>query len=494
MLVALCAPTHLVGGDRSATGVHLDLRTDAWLEGSHPLSRSAWWVPYPRRMIGGCKEPACVLCGTDHDIDLPEALVDDCHAGKLLLFVGAGASTDTHNAGGSFYERIRNHLGTEEEPDFPDLMSEFVERYSRNELVEAFLHHFKYKQSFPRLAELVSEFHLRVAVNPFLREIVTTNWDDLFERHCDAIPLVVGEDFAFWDAPIRKVLKIHGSILNPGSIVATREEYDRALSDLRSGAIGAAAKHLIATRTVVFVGYSYRDDDIREVVDALRGDLSSAARKCYFVHPDPGFEPPLEGAAVLNTSARHFMKLLDDALVEQGALLPRAIYDRVDRLMNREADARERGYRLEMSEHPLELYDCAFRDGLRDCFGRILATIHTGNDRRHHELQTRAIRYDRWLQAATKHRDYWHAAYIEGYLAGLISTFATDLRIDEIPMYYCPGHGPDTAFDRVARAIRQGPATHKTAYGWAAARCRDLAPGFVLPHDPYLPSYDELSH
>jgi SIR2-like domain len=437
-----------------------------------------------------CNDPGCRLCGADVDIELPDALVEDCHAGKLLLFVGAGASTETHSAGISFYDRVCTRLDLQDEPGFPDLMTLFVNRFSRNELIEFFLGHVLYKQGFPTLAARISEFHERIGENPFIRELVTTNWDDFFERCTGAIPLVVGEDFAFWDAPVRKVLKVHGSILNPGSIVATRAEYDRALNDLRSGAVGSAAKHLIATRTVIFVGYSYRDDDIRAIVDALRSDLSTAARKCYFVHPDPNFQPPLDGAEVLATSARHFVKLLDDALVEREYLLPRTIFDRVNRLLGREADARERGSRLEIADHPLEMYDGAFRDGLRDCYGRILARRHTGDDRRHQELQRRGAAYHQLLRGATKNRDYWNAAYIEGYLTGLISIAATDLRIDEVPLYYCPGHGPDTSFARVSAAIRRGALTHKAAYRWAAIRSRGVRRGLVIPHDPYLSAYN----
>ncbi len=138
----------------------------------------------------------------------------------------------------------------------------------------------------------------------------------------------------------------------------------------------------------------------------------------------------------------------------------------------------------------MEIYDCAFRDGLRDCYGRLAAQRHTGNDRRHGDLHGRALSYDRMLRTATRRRDYWNAAYIEGYLAGLISVIAPDLRVDEVPMYYCPGHGPDTSFARVSAAIRRGPATHKTAFRWAESRTRDVPRGFVLPHEPYLPSYE----
>ena len=316
-------------------------------------------------MATGCGQPDCRLCGADADVILPKRLIEDLSLREAAPLRRRRRKHRGPQHGASFYERIRSELTIGDEPDFPDLMSTFVAQYSRNELVERFLQHLLYKKSFPTLSNRISEFHYRISVNPFIREIITTNWDDLFERITGAVPLVVGEDFAFWDAPVRKVLKIHGSILNPGTIVATREEYDRSLLALRSGAIGTAAKLLIATRTVVFVGYSYRDDDIRQMIDALRTDLSSAARKCYFVHPDPDFVAPLQEAEVIRTSARHFVRLLDDALVNDDVLLPRNMYDRVDRLVDREVDARARGYRLQVAKHPLEIYDCAYRDRSR---------------------------------------------------------------------------------------------------------------------------------
>src|SRR5205807_9948326 len=101
-----------------------------------------------------------------------------------------------------------------------------------------------------------------------------------------------------------------------------REEYDRSLDALRSGALGVAARHLMTTHSVIFVGYSLRDDDIRMVIEALRADLNTAARPTLFVHPNQAFAAPLPGAAVIHTSAAYFVELLDRALVEAGYLLP----------------------------------------------------------------------------------------------------------------------------------------------------------------------------
>ena len=444
----------------------------------------------PDQLIGG--EHRCDECGADVDVPLAERLIEDTHAGKVLLFVGSGASTEAHNViGHTFYDEIRSRIaGQDAQVAFPDLMSAFVSRFSRAALVTAFVARLRYIDSHPFFRRRATRFHTAVGQIPFFTEIVTTNWDDYFETETGAIPLVEGSDFDYWDLPHRKVLKVHGSVLNPGSIVATRAEYDRSLDALHSGELGTAARHLLATRSVVFVGYSLRDDDIRQIIDELRQDLSTAARQTYFVHPNPSFVAPLPGAEVIHTSAAYFVDLLDRALVEAGYLLPLALYDRAEIIDRRLREARSRvdenmfPWRL-----PLAIFNHAYQDGLADAIDHTKAARRTGDDRRHHDLIQRAAGYSKAKRLATKARNYWDAAYIEGNEAGLIALGAAKLPLHMLPLYYCPGVGPETSYQRVAQAIRGGLATHRAAYTWAARKTRDLPENMYFNHPPLLPEY-----
>jgi hypothetical protein len=437
-------------------------------------------------------EHRCSECGEDTDVPMPGRLVEDVHASKVLLFVGSGASTEAHNVlGTTFYDETRARLKLKKDDlPFPDLMSAFVSRYSRADLLTSFVARLRYIDSHPHFHRRATRFHRALGQIPFFTEIVTTNWDDYFERKTDAIPLVQGSDFDYWDLPQRKVLKVHGSVLNPGSIVATREEYDRSLEALRSGVLGTTARHLIATRSVVFVGYSLQDDDIRAVIAALRDDLDVAARPVYFVHPNPSFAPPLRGAEVINTSAAYFVELVDRALVDAGYLLPLLLYDRAAALFGRLEDAKARvDDNLPPWRFPLAMFNHSFQDGLRDAILHAEAGRHTGADRQHHALIQRASAYDQARKKATKARDYWNAAYIEGYEAGLIVLGAHDLPLRTVPLYYCPGLGADTSFTRVAHEIRGGAKTHKAAHGWAIRAMQRMPEGMYAFHPPSLPDY-----
>lgn len=433
-------------------------------------------------------EHRCSECGEDLDVSLPAKLMDDVHRGRVLLFVGSGASTEAHNVlGDTFYDEIQSELEIASGLAFPDLMSMYVERFSRSDLLTKFFNRLRYIDSHPFFWRRATRFHRAVGQIPFFTEIVTTNWDDYFETVTGATPLVQGSDFDYWDLDTRKVLKIHGSVLNPGSVVATREEYDRSLEALRSGAVGTAARHLIATHSVVFVGYSLRDDDIKQVIDTLRHDLDSAARDVYFVHPNPEFVPPLSGAKVLNTSAGYFAELLDEALVDAGILLSLSMYVRAAELDQRLREARRRvDAEIVPWEHPMAIFNHSFQDGLGDAIAHALAARRTGEDRRHGSLLHKAAGYDEARKQANRARNYWNSAYIDGYEAGLIALGAPDVPLRSIPLYYCPYIGPETSFKRVSRGLRAGPAMHKGAFLWASRQMSNLPVGMYVNHPPVL--------
>src|SRR5439155_7591185 len=112
-------------------------------------------------------------------------------------------------------------------------------------------------------------FHRALSTSWQVKDIVTTNWDDYFEGECAATPFVTAEDFAFWGLPGRRVLKIHGSVSGLGSIVVTREDYERCFQSLSTGLLGSSLRMMLATKTFLFVGYSVADSDLVNILRLL---------------------------------------------------------------------------------------------------------------------------------------------------------------------------------------------------------------------------------
>jgi len=126
---------------------------------------------------------------------------------------------------------------------------------------------------------------------PFFRVFVTTNWDPLLERTFDILfPIVENTDLAFWDDRRRQVLKVHGCISRPHTIVATTADYEDCLKSATRKLVFDKLRDLMATKTFVFVGYSMSDLDLRRIYDELTVRLGDFHRPPYVVDQNPSPE------------------------------------------------------------------------------------------------------------------------------------------------------------------------------------------------------------
>ena len=153
--------------------------------------------------------------------------------------------------------------------------------------MQAIKQHLDYGDLFDEVRNASTRFHRELATIPFVDEIYTTNWDDYFETECYATPYVSADDFAFWNLPGRKVFKLHGSIRNVGSLIVTADDYDRCYKSLRDGLIGSTLKLALATKTIVFLGYSMADPDFLRLWKIIQNELGDLVPAAYWVTLNP---------------------------------------------------------------------------------------------------------------------------------------------------------------------------------------------------------------
>ncbi len=103
-------------------------------------------------------------------------------------------------------------------------------------------------------------------------EVITTNYDDLFERASLAVerPVTVlpGGEVARGQ---RWLLKMHGSVTKPETIVLTREDYLK-FQENRT-ALAGIVQALLLTRHMLFVGFSFTDDNFHRIAHAVRQSI-----------------------------------------------------------------------------------------------------------------------------------------------------------------------------------------------------------------------------
>lgn len=441
---------------------------------------------------GNCE---CAYCKNMKAFNLPDELIEAAERGDLVIFAGAGVSTEARTVYKyTLYEDIKSELGIEGNLSFSQLMSKYCESPNgRIKLLHKIKSRFDYVTSFPELARTASSFHRELSTLFQINNIITTNWDDLFEKYCGAIPIVTSEDFVFWDLPERKVLKIHGSINNYGSIVATEEDYNKCYEKLNSGLIGSSLKIMLATKYVVFVGYSFGDEDFNRIHNSLIKEMNGLMPHSYIVTLN---ESAVERFKDMNltpiiTDATYFISSLKNSLSNNKHFISDDIYEKVAYMLYRVKDEHTKlSNAFNIKEHPEVVFSLYYQDGLIHAFERVLALKKTGHYSHSCNI-TKAIQaYDEWRKKKLKGRIYHDVAYIDGYMNGLTFLLMNEEDQRHLHLYYLFGYDYIIeTLDEYAKLADKANKLHKSAYKYAlkiVSEVTNESNEIVFHHTPFL--------
>lgn len=413
-----------------------------------------------------------------------------------MIFAGAGVSTENRSVFPyTLYEDVCGELKISPSATlaFPDLMSRYcAQSNGRKKLLTKIRGRFDYVHSFPEIYRDATRFHRELATLSVVQEIVTTNWDTYFERLCGATPFVTAEDFVFWDSPGRKVLKIHGSVDSYGSLVVTREDYEACSKRLREGLLGSSLRLQLATKTIVYLGFSFRDDDFAQLQEALVSEMKGLAPHSYIVTLDRSSDTRYRnlGLEPIFTDATYFISQVKQRLVSEGQLIDDERFDGVAKFLNSVLREHDKLSDVDADKYPDVVYGLSYQDGLIHALERILTLRKSGFYSHACNVKDVAEEYmDRILPDKMKRGKYHDVAYIEGYIDGLTYFLADNNVRRQLPLYYAYGEKNiiRTLKDykrALARAARKAPKQHKFAQ-FVVAR-KGAGSGIVFHHTPFL--------
>jgi NAD-dependent SIR2 family protein deacetylase len=437
----------------------------------------------------------CARCEQRIDFEFDDHLLEEIEQGNCVIFAGSGISTETEFAHcNTFYEEIAHELHVGEEVHFPALMSMYQSQPNgRQKLIQKILARFRYIDSWRPLRLAATEFHQELSTMPYFSQIVTTNWDRYFEDICAATPFVYDSDIAFWDLAGRSVLKIHGSIDNFSSLVATQEDYANCAERLRNGSMGAVLKQMFATKTCLFIGYSAKDSDFLQIFDALQESLGPFRRTHYMVAPMGIVEDRLSDRVikVINTTGSFFLEVVKEHMCEKFAFARDATFaaaaEALSVIIDEHLSFTES---FSLREEPHLLCATMYQDGLIHALERIVDQKRTGEYSDLHRARHQVHLYKSKIDEYTKQRDYREVSYFSGYLTGLI--YFLLLNEDDTeegmlpPPYFHPGFG-EMSPEEFEEKVRFIPDVHKGALA-QSKRIIGKMPGgddIVLQHTPF---------
>lgn len=210
---------------------------------------------------------------TGAEVSEAERLAALARQGDLVLFVGSGVSSAAGLPGwDQLLGTLAKKAGLTRSNDLRDLNPLDQARLIRRSLgggrFEAEMEEIfagKREQGLP---------HQLLTSLP-IREVATTNYDTLFEdawRFGGRKVAVLPRKRALTER--RWLVKLHGSIKKPSSIVLTRDDYLRM--DREGSALAGIVQALLITRRMLFVGYSLDDDRFHQIAHDARAAIGSA--------------------------------------------------------------------------------------------------------------------------------------------------------------------------------------------------------------------------
>lgn len=216
--------------------------------------------------------------------------------GKGCIFAGAGVGIEAKLPG---WQEALNELATHIGQFDSGIETIILDRIAKKKYLEA--------AEFYYMADTIEENKLKGIENVFSRppqindnlkslthlniqHFITTNYDQTLEdswssTKASSIPSLSNgrEDFlaAHRFVPINKpfVIHIHGTIIKPMSIVLCRSHYNKLM---KIDSYFQFLKHLLMTRSILFIGFSFDDPALRAFMEYTKNELQLICERPSF--------------------------------------------------------------------------------------------------------------------------------------------------------------------------------------------------------------------
>jgi tetratricopeptide (TPR) repeat protein len=216
------------------------------------------------------------------DPDLVKSFV----LGEAAIFIGAGLS---YGAGLPTWETLIRPLereidGCPANLSLPDVAQFYETQHTRTALTRAVAASLR-NEARPTEGHRILVKDLPVGI------IYTTNFDELLERACEHWKRKYHTVTSKGGLPLAEpdtlqIIKLHGDFRNPENLVLTTDDFENYFSTHSMLAQKVASD--LRSKTVLFVGYSFADPDMRAILNIWLREAAPFNRKHFITLIDPG--------------------------------------------------------------------------------------------------------------------------------------------------------------------------------------------------------------
>ena len=207
---------------------------------------------------------------------------------KLVIFVGAGASISSGMPSWKkAVDQIKGKLDlVSDENDLLKIPQYYYNSRGKNEYTSLMRSIFKYDKPLTpsKIHKQLLDFNVHT--------IITTNYDCLLEQaaeeNAEQVQIISSDkDFAYKNGG-KEIIKIHGDFSHD-NFVLKEDDYLNYSSNFKL--IESYVKSLIGSKTILFIGYSFSDPDVKQLFSWVRNTLDKDMQQAYLINLDDEYDP-----------------------------------------------------------------------------------------------------------------------------------------------------------------------------------------------------------
>lgn len=218
--------------------------------------------------------------------EIDPVLVEQFATGNGTVFVGAGISSASGMPlWGQLMERLKLDLGDQisGQANYLEIAELYETKHNRRSLA------LYLKDSLGDARFQLTKTH-EIIVDLPVQRIYTTNFDDLLEQACyikqaNRTIIYDASQISFSDASKLAIIKLHGDLNHPRSLVITASDYYSYFS--KNPAVADLLKVELQTRTVLFLGYSFSDFNLGLILGKVAAQSGPSRPLLYSLQLNP---------------------------------------------------------------------------------------------------------------------------------------------------------------------------------------------------------------
>ena len=256
-------------------------------------------------------------------------LANQLRNGNIIAFLGAGVSR-------SYKDELTGKVyrGIPAAKEIVDDLANEKSYINTNMTFDQSLFMIKVKEGRNEVERILEEFIDMPTLTPLpahrlladmsFSAFVTTNYDEMLEKALENekkkfCTIIDDTDVCRWKGTQLPYIKLHGCITRPTSMIAAEDEY-RPIS-VSKPIISSLLKTLLANKVVLFLGFSLKDNDFKELFQELKLSLKDHMPKSYaIVYEHDNYQEAYwgkEGVKLISSDLTIFLRTLFKASITE---------------------------------------------------------------------------------------------------------------------------------------------------------------------------------